>query len=88
MSSTTLNIQVTGEVIFESPIVVVEKVEVSGLPKYRFHQLLKDTWLLTGQSSSWQIIESKELDINQQEDLALGIILPTERSDIPFVRTA
>jgi len=88
MSSATLNLQVTGEVIFESPIVVVEKVEVSGLTKYRFHQLLKDTWLLTGQNSSWQIIESKKLDLNQQEDLELGIILPTDRSDIPFIRTA
>ena len=32
--------------------------------------------------------ESSELDLNQQEDLALEIILPTERSDIPFVRTS
>jgi hypothetical protein len=63
-------------------------LEVDGLPKYRFHQLIKDEWLLTGQSSSWQAIESKELDLDQQEDLTLGIIVATERSDIPFLRTA
>jgi hypothetical protein len=88
MSSATLDVQVMGEVIFESPIVIVEKLEVEGLPKYRFHQLIKDEWLLTGQSSSWQAIESKELDLDQQEDLTLGIIVATERSDIPFLRTA
>ncbi len=86
MNSATLDVQTTGEVIFESPVVIVEKIEVNGLPKYRFYQLMKDKWLLTGQSSSWQVIESKELNLEQQEDLALGIILATERSDAPFVR--
>lgn len=84
----TLTVEVTGEVIFDSPAALVEKVILDEKIKYRFHQLIDGHWLLTGQSSGWEPIFISDLNSDQQEDLSLGIIIPTQRDDIPFIRTA